>query len=394
MTMQVGYCTNVHAGVDLEQTQANLERFAFAVKRRFSPDAPMGVGLWLSASAARGLLDGQRLPEFAAWLAEAGLVPFTLNGFPYGDFHRRVVKHDVYKPTWLEPARAEYTSNLITILHGLLPPGQGGSISTLPLAWGEPAATATELDIAAAALFRIAGHLATLEQETGRRICLCLEPEPGCLLQRSTDIVRFFQDHLLRGSGEAAIRRHVAVCHDICHAAVMFEEQAEVLERYRAAGIGVGKVQVSSAVALDLPRLPPGDRAAALHQLGSFAEDRYLHQTMVRSRAGDEPVFHEDLPAALAATAPGGGGEWRVHFHVPIYLQRFGYLDALQQPILDCLRFAAAHDTTDHFEVETYAWGVLPAELQQPDLAAGIADEMAWFRSAWQKIQDERTSGG
>jgi hypothetical protein len=214
------------------------------------------------------------------------------------------------------------------------------------------------------------------------------------LLQRSTDIVRFFEDHLLRGPDEAAVRRHLAVCHDVCHAAVMFEEQAEVLQRYRAAGIGVGKVQVSSAVALDLTRLPPGERAAALHQLESFDEDRYLHQTMVRSRAGDEPVFHEDLPAALAATAPGGGGEWRVHFHVPIYLQRFGYLDALQQPILDCLRFAATHDTTDHFEVETYAWGVLPAELQQPDLAAGIADEMAWFRSAWQKIQDERASGG
>jgi sugar phosphate isomerase/epimerase len=389
MTIQLGYCTNVHAGVDLEQTQANLEQFALVVKRRFSPDAPMGVGLWLSASAARSLLDGERLPAFAAWLAEVGLVPFTLNGFPYGDFHRRVVKHDVYKPTWLEPARAEYTSNLITILHRLLAPGLDGSISTLPLAWGEPAASAVELDAAAAALRRLAGQLATLEKETGRRICLCLEPEPGCLLQRSTDIVRFFQDHLLRGPDEVVVRRHVAVCHDICHAAVMFEEQAEVLQRYRAAGIGVGKVQVSSAVALDLTRLPPSDRAAALRQLESFAEDRYLHQTMVRSRAGAAPVFYEDLPLALSATPPGGGvGEWRVHFHVPIYLQRFGYLDALQQHILDCLRFVAAHGTTDHFEVETYAWGVLPVELQQPDLAAGIADEMAWFRGAWLRQVD------
>jgi sugar phosphate isomerase/epimerase len=383
MTIQLGYCTNVHAGVDLEQTQANLERFALAVKRRFSPDAPMGVGLWLSASAARSLLDGQRLPQFAAWLAEVGLVPFTLNGFPYGDFHRRVVKHDVYKPTWFEPARAEYTSNLIAILHRLLPPGLDGSISTLPLAWGKPAAGAAELSAAAAVLRRLVGQLASLEKETGRRICLCLEPEPGCLLQRSTDVVRFFEDHLLRGADEAAVRRHLTVCHDICHAAVMFEEQAEVLQRYRAAGIGVGKVQVSSAVALDLTRLAPGNHAAALRQLEGFAEDRYLHQTMVRSRTGTEPVFHEDLPIALSATAPGGGGEWRVHFHVPIYLQHFGFLDALQQPILDCLRFAADHGTTEHFEVETYAWGVLPEELQQPDLATGIAEEMDWFRGTW-----------
>src|SRR5262249_26155583 len=161
--------------------------------------------------------------------------------------------------------------------------------------------------------------LATLESETGRRICLCLEPEPGCLLQRSTEVVRFFEGHLLRGPDEAAVRRHLTVCHDICHAAVMFEDQAEVLQRYRAAGIGVGKMQVSSAVALDLTRLAPSEHPAALCQLESFAEDRYLHQTMVRGRGGAAPVFFEDLPVALSTTVPGGGGEWRVHFHVPIY---------------------------------------------------------------------------
>ena len=76
-------------------------------------------------------------------------------------------------------------------------------------------------------------------------------------------------------------------------------------------------------------------------------------------------------------------GEWRVHFHVPVYLERFDLLGASQEAIRECLREAAAHGTTTHFEVETYAWGVLPPELRQPDLAAGIADEMRWFRAAW-----------
>src|SRR5262249_55954653 len=137
MTMHFGYCTNVHAGADLEQTQANLERYARAIKRRVSPNARMGVGLWLAASAARKLVGEGQLGAFAAWLAEAGLVPFTLNGFPFGDFHQAVVKHRVYEPTWFNPARTEYTRNLIAILHGLLPPGMEGSISTLPIAWGQ-----------------------------------------------------------------------------------------------------------------------------------------------------------------------------------------------------------------------------------------------------------------
>ena len=44
-----GYCTNVHAGATLEATRANLERHALEVKAEYSPDRPMGVGLWLSA---------------------------------------------------------------------------------------------------------------------------------------------------------------------------------------------------------------------------------------------------------------------------------------------------------------------------------------------------------
>ena len=32
-----------------------------------------------------------------------------------------------------------------------------------------------------------------------------------------------------------------------------------------------------------------------------------------------------------------------------------------------------------HFEVETYAWGVLPESLQVDQLSEGIAREMKWF---------------
>ena len=47
--MQIGYCTNVHAGPDLKSTQANLLQYAAKVKERFSPNEPMGIGLWLAA---------------------------------------------------------------------------------------------------------------------------------------------------------------------------------------------------------------------------------------------------------------------------------------------------------------------------------------------------------
>jgi hypothetical protein len=379
MTIPVGYCTNVHAGATLEETRANLERYAVGVKQRFSPDAAMGVGLWLSASAARKLFAEKRVADFRDWLAGAGLVPYTFNGFPYGDFHQAVVKHDVYRPTWTEQSRVDYTRDLIAIQHALLPPGMAGSISTLPLAWGDPRPDAAHLDAATANLRKLADELAQLERETGRFICLCLEPEPGCVLQVSDDLVCFFEKHLLRGEDEAAVRRHIRVCHDVCHAAVMFEEQADVLRRYHAAGIAVGKVQVSSAVRAPLDELPDAERPAALAQLAEFDERRYLHQTMVRE-AGGPPTFYEDLSEALAEKREALSGEWRVHFHVPIYVRRFGRLEAMQGAILDCVRTLRELGPEPPYEVETYAWTVLPPELQQPDLAAGITEELAWFR--------------
>jgi hypothetical protein len=371
--IQLGYCTNVHAGADLATTRANLERHALGVKSRFSPDRPMGVGLWLSAAAARNLIADGETASFGAWLREVGLVPFTLNGFPHGDFHQAVVKHRVYEPTWWEPARLDYTLDLIAIQHELLPAGMEGSISTLPIAWGTPRPRDERLQAAASQLARVALQLAKLEKETGRLITLCLEPEPGCVLQRSRDVVQFFSEYLLPQGERDVIRRYLRVCHDVCHAAVMFERQTDVLRAYHDAGIQVGKVQVSAAI-----RLPPGvDHRPATDQLAGFAEDRYLHQTVVRDAGGE--TFYEDLPLALQA---GRDGEWRVHFHVPIYLESFGLLNATQQDIRECLDAVAEYSDVRHFEVETYAWGVLPPELRQPELAAGIAQEMQWFRDA------------
>ena len=393
MVMQqfsTGYCTNVHAGATLEATRANLERHALAVKERYSPERPMGVGLWLSAKAAEELIAKHQEGEFGEWLSERGLVPYTFNGFPYGDFHQEVVKHRVYEPTWWQPERLHYTMQLVEIMDTILPPGMEGSISTLPIAWETPCPDRSELELAAANLRQAAAWLHQLEAETGRLIYLCLEPEPGCVFSFADDAVHFFQWQLFNGENDDIVRRHIRLCHDICHAAVMFEDQDQVLKKYASAGMQVGKIQVSAALRMDLDLFEPPAaeaRAAAIKQLGQFAEDRYLHQTVVRR--GEEDIFYEDLGPALAAEARDPRGEWRVHFHMPIYLKEFGKLRSTQEQIAQCLASARQHSTCRHYEVETYAWSVLPAELKQPELAAGIAEELRWFDALTRAESDQ-----
>lgn len=372
MTSLLGYCTNVHAGATLAQTMANLERYTMRVKRRVSPEEPMGVGLWLSASAAAQLASSPRLlDEERQWWREHDLIPYTMNGFPFGDFHQEVVKHQVYLPTWADAARGEYTRHLMAILDWLLPEGQPATISTLPICWGA-GDVAAPLNAAKAHLRQMARELKQLEERTGRHIRLCLEPEPGCALQRASDVVRFFEDYLLPRWDEEPIRRYLGVCHDVCHSAVMFEGQAEAINAYRDAGITIGKVQVSAAVRL------PEPTPEAVAQLAGFNEPRYLHQTCVRSSPEAEPIFFEDLGDALNAHPPG---EWRTHFHVPIYLEQFGALRTTQSDILECLDLLR-DDPGVTFEVETYAWGVLPPQWRVAELSEGIARELEWFRAA------------
>ncbi|MEM8738099.1 MAG: metabolite traffic protein EboE [Planctomycetota bacterium] len=382
----LGYCTNVHPGVSFADVKSNLERFAIPIKQRVSPDRPMAVGLWFSAQAMQESITSDLAPGFRDWLSEHGLVPYTFNGFPFADFHQPVVKDAVYLPHWGDDDRYQYTLGLAAILADLLPDGAEGSISTLPLGWpksfgsSDPSAADTAKRQAADQLLRLVHTLARIELDTGHHLHLNLEPEPGCILETSAQVVRFFERYLLGGPDDLSVLAYLRVCHDICHTAVMFEDQAVALQNYRDAGIKVGKAQLSSALRVPFDEFDDDSRAVAHQALRSFCEDRYLHQTTVRTDDGRINGY-VDLPDALAdpAFAQQCHGEWRIHFHVPIHLASLGPLGTTQSDILDYLSARRPEDETRHFEVETYAWDVLPPDLRVSDLTQGIAEELQWI---------------
>ncbi|MEM8781466.1 MAG: metabolite traffic protein EboE [Planctomycetota bacterium] len=385
----LGYCTNVHPGRTLDEVKTQLDRHATAVRRLVCPDETLPVGLWFSAEAARALDPASVGPgpawDFKRWLEGRGLSCFTLNGFPYGNFHGDAVKHAVYEPDWRTEHRRDYTLALVRVLDALLPPGKTGSISTLPVGWGpmdDDAETLAWID----PLLDVVNVLADLEADTGRYIHLNPEPEPGCYIEDTAtldDALDLLDHaHTQDGGDSAVLRRHLRPCLDVCHAAVMFEPPTHLLDWSRRTGFRVGKVQISNA-----PRArwhgKPESIAARRRALEQLAEPRYLHQTTRGS--GNRfrlEEFFADLPDALAA--PGEANrddEWRVHFHVPVYLERLGELETTRGQILKLLDAIRPEDGIEHFEVETYAWDVLPAEHRPAELAEGIAAELGWVRS-------------
>ena len=251
-----------------------------------------------------------------------------------------------------------------------------GSVSTLPFAWRTPwddGHHRAALDN----LGRLSDALEGIEASTGRAVRVGLEPEPGCVVETTAEAVE-------RLAGVDTDR--IGVSLDLCHLAVGFEDPEEALSRIAAGGFPVTKAQVSAAVHADDPADPATRRA-----LAEFDEVRFLHQ--VRGRHPDGVVVaRDDLPDALSGDDPladraadGSAVPWRVHFHVP--------LDAEPEPPLTSTRdhtrssltalVGGASAVTDHLEVETYTWGVLPEHARprtDDDLARRIAAEVGWVR--------------
>lgn len=396
----IAYCSNVHAGPDWTSACKNLETYTVPIRKSlvasnaWADDEPMGIGLWFAQPAATEALLGNRAASLRDWLAEHRLIPFTMNGFPFGNFHQAIVKHQVYLPTWWDRKRFEYTKNLVDLMDLLLPSGMTGSISTLPLAWSNPVPTQTQLETAANHLHEMAIYLDRMLQQSGREIVIAIEPEPGCLFTDSQSLRDFFDRYLLNGKNSDVARRHLTVCHDICHAAVMREDQAAELDAYRKMGMRIGKVQVSSAIEIDWDKLSAMGRKHTFSRLQAFAEDRYLHQTHVSSFGR----LVEDLPELMATIREPERleGSWRIHFHVPIYLESLmNGFGTTQSEIATCIRKLKPHlgkavsDSnaildpffTGHYEIETYAWSVLPPEYRGGTLVEDISREMQYFGS-------------
>ncbi|MBC7919845.1 MAG: metabolite traffic protein EboE [Ferruginibacter sp.] len=398
MLLPVGYhltyCTNIHAGETWAAVRDNLHRYLPAIKANLSPDGPFGVGLRLSNLASTELLAGDHLAEFKAWLGDHGLYVALLNGFPYGDFHRQVVKDDVHRPDWTTPERAAYTKRLVRILAELLPDGMDGGISTSPLSykpWFGPDRERVKLAFRSSTLHlaEVVEELIRVKADTGKLIHLDLEPEPDGLIENTAELIDYF-GHWLLPTGrrylsdrlgielveaDQAIKNHVRVCYDVCHFALAYEAPQTVFDQLEAQGIGIGRIQVSAAMKTQLPASHEERRAIA-DQFAPFVESTYLHQVGEMDADG-HLTRYPDLPPALAHLYKPEAREWRTHFHVPVFLKEYGRLQSTQDEIIDVLRIARHHRVTQHLEVETYTWEVLPPDLKL-DIVASITRELAW----------------
>ena len=382
---ELTYCINVHPTETWEELRAALTGPAARVKAAASPDEPFAIGLRISGTALASLRDPATRAALCALLDAEGFRAVTVNGFPYGRFHGARVKEDVYRPDWREEERLRYTCDLADLMAEIAPEGEVVSLSTVPGSFA-PRAEGAEAEMADRML-RAAAHCVALHRRTGVVVALALEPEPFCFLETIEQSVEFFAHHLYSdGAAErlialtglapedarAALPRHLGLCYDVCHAAVEFEDPAASLAALREAGVPVHKLQLSAA--LRVPIVGPEARAA----LAAFDEPTYLHQVVARRDGRLRRL--PDLGPALARGTEADGEEWRVHFHVPLFLRDLGAFESTQAYLAEILALHRAGPISPHLEVETYTWDVLPEPLREGPIEEAIARELLWVR--------------
>ena len=379
------YSTLVHAGDNWDQMRASVEEFVPKVKRRLGVEGKFGVSLRISGDSQKTLSESaEARSDLKKFLEDEGLYVFTINAFPYGPFKGQRVMERVYEPDWTTNQRVEYTKAIADILVDITDEDTSPSIQTAPLAFAPNVSDESYIARFTTSVFEVISHLYHLEARTGRRVKLSIEPEPACYLETTDETVAFFQERLYAPAGvaelaniaqialseaEGAIKRYLGIVFDIGHQSVGFEDIPQSLEKLVNAGIPIFKLQEAAALwveSLSIDIIP---------ELRRFTDTIYLSQTSLKTADGIVKYLNlgEALDAYEANPVPT---EMRTHFHVPVFLEEIGPFKTTRFAVQQALAMHRKQPLSDHLEIETYTWDVLPAELKTGDIVDYVSREL------------------
>ncbi len=360
------YCTNIHPGESWKNVFESLKVNTKKIYEHF-PSFEKGIGLRLSAKAVgEALKDTQK---FKAWLSENNYFISTINAFPYGDFHQTEVKKNVYLPDWSQTERVQYTKDIIDFIIAVNTQANC-TISTVPIGWKEDFQDKQKLDCAVLNLQEITQYLKEVNRVHKTDITLALEPEPGCYLENTEDVLNFFNNILdpIKLSKES-----IGICYDTCHFAVMFEDQISSIQRIEAAGIKILKYQISSGLSFQ------GTSNDFHKEISPFIDGVYLHQIAMRDIESNKLIKSyadiDELPRTNEVY------EFRVHFHVPIFMDKLTPFVGTNNFIKEITAYLKKEKKSSLLEVETYTFNVLPQKYKLESINDNIKRELEWLQA-------------
>jgi sugar phosphate isomerase/epimerase len=350
----LGYALNVFPYHALAELWTCLEGEVVQIKERVFPNEIFPIELRFSEQIVRELLnDCAEVARLKHFLDTNDLALVTVNGFVMPPFHGERVKERVYLPAWHESnARVRFTNACLDLLALFAPPDAEFVSVSVPFGALKP----VPMDAIAPNILRCAEHAAKLEQRTGMRCVVALEPEPGLTVETTTEAVEFFERFV-----PATTRAHLAVNFDLSHQFVEFEDFGASISLLHEHGVPIAKIHVSNA--------------AELITLKPFYEDSiYLHQVCGVNARGERAYFSLDWPTD---PPPTDITRFRVHYHLPVCPQPDSQVKTALPEVEKFLTSRSlALGPSVPFIIETYTW---PEQLRRRDaLVENICQELLW----------------
>lgn len=382
-----------HAGVirpvtSFADVQSTIHDSLAPINRAINDESPAGVSVRLSQAA---LTDPAMSAETLRAeldqhaLALLGLSAVSISGGK---------KDQVHTPDWRTEERLEFMFPATNLAAQFATPEREIGVTTNALSYRGWMDLDMPGNWAALTLnvVRMVQHLATIHDRSGVLVHIDLEAEPGSVLRDSADIVRFYSSWLLtrgsamlsdrmqvtNGSAAETILRHVRIALDTAHAAVVWDDAASSLDAFAAHGIRIGRLQVSSALEVDVP-VDATSQQELVEHLQALQSPTLLQQ-VVAARDGEIVQRFDDLGEAMAVIGDAGGQTWRIHTHAPLLADRYGIYGSTMADTAAWLREISARNLdVGMIELRSANWDVVPHDDRAP-MEAMIVREADWVR--------------
>lgn len=362
------YCSNIFKEKTWKNLFCKLKIYITNLKVFFRKKH-IGLSLCISNSLANEIKKTDILLNLISWLKKNRLYISSINGFVYQTFHQKNIKERIYLPDWTSKKRLIFTQNLIKILKTVIKKNHDGSISTLPIsykAW-------TKENHKHYILYKTSKHLSILlelliniKKQQQNIIHLDIEPEPQCLIETYKEIKTFFEHWLIpicekyltpkypKHTLKTHVYKHIQICYDICHFSVNFENHQKILTSIKKSKIKIGKIQISSALKINLNNK---NKHQQLKTLLTLQSSPFLHQTTEKN--GNKIKKYPDIKHILNTFKEKKHGELRIHCHISIHEKIYKNIETTCEETQNTLKSFLQKLHIKHIEIETYTHNII-----------------------------------
>ncbi len=367
-TQHLCYCLNIFRPFKSPAELDILFKKIKALKKELSqPDSEsFAIGIWVNKNFLAFLEEQKNLNTLKEKMEQEKIYTYSFNVFPFEQFHDASIKEKVYFPDWMENARVDFTCRAARLLSRLIPDEVQGSLSTVPGTYTDKISK-HNLSVIQKNFLKTGQFLASLFQDTGKKILLAVEPEPDCLWSSARDFTDFYSTHLAEFPNKA---EYIGICYDTAHHELAEDGPGKQFDYCIINNVNIAKIQFSSA--LGSPENSSKD------ELAKFADEVYLHQTKIFKNNKIIAKF-ADLPHALAKA--DRNLHWKIHYHIPLYVNKMPHGLIAEKHELETVlkKCKEKPEICSNLEIETYTYDILPNNVKISPIEKSMAEEYSFI---------------